>query len=182
MDEMANQSSHIQKQCEEQQEEMQNLLEVGQKLKEAINPVHAIESDLDEAAKMMGKMGMDAFYVMENQIFAEHMKSAVSAHQSWLANLKNMVDQQEILPIQLDDTKCGFGHFYYAMTPKTPEIRPIWDALEAKHKKFHGYGSDVTKALFAEDYSKAEQLYNEAENYSKELIADLEKMKKIAES
>ncbi|MCI7106646.1 MAG: methyl-accepting chemotaxis protein [Agathobacter sp.] len=182
MDEMANQSSHIQKQCEEQQEEMQNLLEIGQKLKEAINPVHAIESDLDEAAKMMGKMGMDAFYVMENQIFAEHMKSAVSAHQSWLANLKNMVDQQEILPIQLDDTKCGFGHFYYAMVPQNEAVKAVWNGIRDKHKKFHAFGKDVMNALFNEDYDKARAVYQEAESYSKGLIADMLEVERIVEN
>lgn len=49
--------------------------------------------------------------------------------------------------------------------------------LAAKHKKFHSYGSDIIKALFAEDYSGAQRMYQEAEQYSQELIHDLEEMK-----
>ena len=54
--------------------------------------------------------------------------------------------------------------------------------LEEKHKKLHSYGNDVTKALFDEEYEKAEKYCKEAEEYSKNLIADFEKMKEIAKS
>ena len=93
-----------------------------------------------------------------------------------------MAKQRSILPLQLDASKCGFGHFYYAMTPAIPQIRPIWDALGAKHKKFHNYGEKVISALNSEDYLAAEQICAEAREYSKELIADLEQMIRIAES
>ena len=62
------------------------------------------------------------------------------------------------------------------MKPNSPDIKPIWDPLVAKHKKFHGYGSAVIDAIYHEDYRKAEQIYMEAENYSKELISDIQRM------
>jgi methyl-accepting chemotaxis protein len=67
MDEMADQSTHIQKQCEQQQDEAQKLLTVGMKLKEVINPVHEIKTEIDDATKIIGKMGQDPFYKLENQ-------------------------------------------------------------------------------------------------------------------
>ena len=79
--------------------------------------------------------------------------------------------------MQLDDGKCGFGHFYYAVKPSFPQIRSKWGELGIKHKKFHNYGSQVIKAFFDEDYPAAEKLYAEAEEYSRELINDLEQMK-----
>ena len=91
-----------------------------------------------------------------------------------------MVKERVIIPIQLDSSKCGFGHFYYSITPNIPEIRPIWDALGEKHKKFHGYGSKVMKALLDENYAKAEQICKEAKEYSRELIFDMENMLQIA--
>ena len=39
----------------------------------------------------------------------------------------------------------------------------------------------MKNALFAEDYTKAEQIYKEAEDYSKVLIADLEQIKREIE-
>ena len=85
------------------------------------------------------------------------------------------------MPLQLDATKCGFGHFYYALTPDIPEILPIWNALGAKHQKFHKYGTDVINALNYGDYHKAEQIYQEAADYSRELISDLKTILHLSE-
>lgn len=181
MAELETQSTSIEEQCDELKENTSYMRDVCKNLQDVTKPIAQVEKSLDDAARRMGKMTDDPFFRMRKAEFARYVTTAIDAHKTWLANLKRMVEERTVLPLQLDASKCGFGHFYYAMTPKTPEIRPIWDALEAKHKKFHGYGSEVTKALFAEDYAKAEQMYREAEHYSKELLADLEQMKRIAE-
>lgn len=179
--EMEHQLSNIQEQCEQLKDDSENMRDVSGTLQEAIKPICNVEKVLDATAKEMGQMSEDAFFRLESQEFAKYLGNAITAHQTWLANLKNMVAERNALPIQLDDTKCGFGHFYNAIAPKNQEVLVIWKALAAKHKKFHGYGSQVVQALFDEDYGKAEQIYREAETYSRELIADLQKMKNIEE-
>ena len=154
---------------------------VSDELKQAARPVVDIEKTLDEVVKQMGSMTEDAFFHLENQEFARQVGNAISAHHAWLGNLKKMVDSQEIIPLQLDSSKCGFGHFYYAMTPGIPEVLPIWNGIGEKHKRFHNYGAGVINAIQSGDSLRAEQIYREAENYSKELISDLEKMQRIAE-
>lgn len=181
MIELETQSANIEGQCEQLKESSTEMRDVSMMLQAVVKPIEDIESALDEGAKVMGKMTDDPFFRMERKEFAKYVTNAIEAHKNWLANLKNMVEQRTVFPIQLNSAKCGFGHFYYAMTPKTPELRPIWDGLDAKHKKFHDFGAEVRKALFAEDYSKAEQICKEAENYSKELIEDMQKMKRIVE-
>lgn len=155
--------------------------QVSLDLKEAIEPVVGIEQTLDDTVKQMGTMTEDAFFHLKNAEFAQYVSSAISAHQSWLANLKKMVDSKALIPLQLDSTKCGFGHFYYALTPQIPDILPIWNALGDKHKRFHAYGGDVMEALRNENYSRAQEIYSEAEDYSKELLADLKEILKIAQ-
>ena len=182
MQELETQAANIEEQCDELKDDTGNMRDVSNDLSAVTRPIEDIEHTLDEAAKEMGAMTDDAFFRLERLEFAKYIGNAITAHRGWLDTLKKMVEERQVLPLQLDATKCGFGHFYHAMVPKTPEIRPIWDGLGAKHKKFHGYGADVIKALFAEDYSRAEAIYKEAEQYSKELIADLEAMKRIAES
>ncbi len=179
MAELEAQSANIETQCDELKSNTTNMRTVCKEMQTVTKPIVQIEHTLDDAAKKMGKMTDDPFFRMRKPEFARYCQTAITAHKGWLANLKRMVDERTVLPIQLNSSKCGFGHFYYAMTPKTKEVRPIWDALEAKHKKFHDYGTQVQKALFAEDYGTAERVYKEAENYSKELIADLEEMIKI---
>lgn len=164
--------------------EMQNQLRessdfmrtVGDDLRKATEPVVDIEKTLDETVRQMGSMTKDAFYHLENEEFAQYMRSAISSHNTWLGNLKKMVQAQKVMPLQLDSSKCGFGHFYYAMTPDIPDILPIWQGLGAKHQKFHKYGASVINAINSGRYSEAEQICREAETYSRDLIADMNRI------
>ena len=156
------------------------MREVSQELKKAVEPVVDIEKTLDETVKQMGTMTEDAFFHLEKTEFSQYVNNAITAHHTWLNNLKKMVKERTIMPLQLDSTKCGFGHFYYAMTPDIPGVLPIWNDLGAKHRKFHKYGSDVISALNKGQYLKAEQICQEAEKYSKILIADLQSILQIA--
>ncbi len=156
------------------------MRQVGDDLHEATRPVVDIEKTLDDTVKQMGDMTKDAFFHLEKQEFAEYMKTAISSHHTWLNNLKKMIDSRTVMPLQLDSSKCGFGHFYYAMTPDIPGVLPIWEGLGPKHQKFHRYGASVISAINSGDYAEAERVYYEAANYSKELISDMEKILQIA--
>ena len=155
------------------------MYNVHNELKSASEPVITIEKTLDESTKIMGKMANDAFFHLERSEFSKYISKAIIAHKKWLENLGNMIAKKAVMPLQLNASKCGFGHFYYAITPNIPEIQSIWNALEAKHKKFHGYCSQAIDALHQGDYIRAEQIYHEAENYSRELISDMDKMLQI---
>ncbi len=169
--------------------EMENQLQdstefmkiVGDELKEASQPVVDIEKTLDETVKKMGSMAKDAFYHLENKEFAQYVSNAISSHHAWLGNLRKMIVQKKAMPLQLDASKCGFGHFYYAMTPDIPGVLPIWEGLGPKHRKFHTYGATALNAINSGRFAEAEKVYREAENYSRELIADLEKIVRLAE-
>lgn len=164
--------------------EMQNQLmestdfmqKVGEDLRQATEPVVGIEKTLDDTVKQMGDMAKDAFYHLENQEFAQYVNNAISSHYTWLSNLKKMVDTQTVIPLQLDSSKCGFGHFYYAMTPDMPGVLPIWNGLGPKHQKLHKYGASVINAVNSGKHMEAQQIYREAELYSRNLISDLKKI------
>lgn len=180
MAEMEEQALNIKEQCSTLNTNTKLMRKVGKELKNAVEPVVTIEKLLDESTKLLGDMTDDAFFRMEFKEFTGYMDRAIEAHQAWLSNLKKMVDTKSIVPIQLDAAKCGFGHFYYSMTPKTPEIRAIWTQLDAKHKKFHSFGKDVQQCIINEDYVGAEKYYKEAESYSRDLLNDFKAMKDIA--
>lgn len=176
--------AEVSKEINDSMAEMENQIisstnfmrQVGSDLKQAVEPVVKIETTLDDTVKQMGTMTEDAFFRLENKEFAGYMSSAISAHHTWLGNLKKMVRERKITPLQLDSSKCGFGHFYYAMIPPIPEVRPIWDALGEKHKKFHQFGASVINAINCGNYAEAERIYRDAEQYSKGLIADMQQI------
>lgn len=152
------------------------MREIGDELTQTAKPVMEIERTLDEALKQMGSMSKDPFFHLKNQEFSAYVKNAVTAHKAWISNLEKMVNERVIVPLQLDASKCGFGHFYYAMTPDMPEVRQIWEALGEKHRRFHGFGKEAIQALFDEEYGKAEQICQEARDYSRELLTDMEQI------
>lgn len=155
---------------------------VSKDLIKAVEPVVDIEKTLDDTVKLMGTMTEDAFYHLENDEFAKYVNSAITAHHAWLGNLQNMVRQRKVLPLQLNSAKCGFGHFYYALTPQIPQVLPIWNALGEKHRRFHQYGADVIQAIQSGQYARAEQICNEAQKYSAGLIADMEEMVRLTKA
>jgi len=182
MAELESQTDNIEEQCVRLKENTSQMRDISKDLQQVTKPIASIEETLDDAAKKMGDMTDDPFYRMQKNEFAKHIANAIAAHENWLSNLQKMVESQTIIPLQSNAAKCGFGHFYYSMTPKHPEIKTIWVGIGDKHKKFHQYGSDVVDAIMSGNYTKAQSLYEEADRYSDELLADLKKMKAIAEA
>lgn len=179
MMEMKNAAGDIQNQYEKIKEDASGMKRVMETLRNVTSPVAGIETALDDSVKTMGIMSQDAFLSLNKQEYLDCIDSAITAHEEWLENLKQMVESRSIKPLQLDVSKCGFGHFYYAMPPYTPEMAEIWKGLEDKHRKFHGYGTQVCNALQEQDYETAEKACAEAEEYSKELLADLAQIKTV---
>ncbi len=58
-----------------------------------------------------------------------------------------MANERKIRPLQTNEKKCGFGHFYYSITPKNKEIVEIWKSLEEKHRKFHQCAISVIEQI-----------------------------------
>ncbi len=176
--ELESRAADIEGQCGVLHEDTVRLQEHGRDINNIVAPLESIETKLDDSAKIMGIMTKDAFYELENKNFAEYIDKAITAHKNWLGNLERIVKEKTILPLQINDRKCGFGHFYYAMNPTNPEILKIWKELGEKHKKFHSYGKQALEALFDEDYTKAERVYQEAVQHSATLRQDLDAVKK----
>lgn len=178
--ELESRATDIDSQCGKLNQDMDELKVHSQNIDAISEPLESIEIMLDASAKIMGKMAEDAFYRLEAKNFAEYIDKAVTAHKSWVENLGRIVEEKTILPLQTDDRKCGFGHFYYAMNPADPRAAQVWKELGDKHKKLHAYGKQAIDALFEGNYGKAENIYNEAFQFSKVLMQDLENIKKAA--
>ena len=78
---------------------------VSSDLKKAVEPVVGIEKTLDDTVKQMGSLSQDAFYHLKNSEFAKYVRDAITAHRTWLNNLRNMVETHDVMPLQLDSTK-----------------------------------------------------------------------------
>lgn len=176
--ELESRAADIDSQCSILHDDMDKLRDHSKHIENIAAPLESIEMTLDESAKVMGVMTQDAFYKLEDQNFAGYIDRAITAHKTWLDNLKKIVSTKTILPLQLNERKCGLGHFYYAITPTNPEALQLWKELGEKHKKFHAYGKQVLDALLDGNSNKAERICQEAVQYSTTLIQDLENIKR----
>ena len=171
-----NQMSVLTGDCTQLEEQVAAMGRVSSDLQASASPVREVEKELDDVAKKMGVMVNDVFYMLDNQVFLNAVQSAVGAHQKWLSTLENMVVDRNIRPLQLDDTKCAFGHFYYAMKPRNKAVADIWVGLGDKHRRFHGYGKSAMDAIRRGNYDNAEREVREARKLSEELIGDFNKI------
>lgn len=177
--ELESRTADIESQCGVLHGDVDELRTHGQGINQITAPLESIETTLDESAKLMGKMSEDAFYKLEDQNFVSYIEKAINAHKGWLENLEKIVKEKTILPLQINEHKCGFGHFYYAVNPTNADVLKTWKELGEKHKKFHFYGKQVIDALFEGNSAQAERIYEEAKQYSEELMQDLENIRKV---
>ncbi len=176
------QMTTLREECAALNDQSSLLSGVSDNLKVSMRPVSEIENGLDKAARLMGEMTHDPFYMLSNTHFIQNVKNAIAAHQNWLATLEKIVTNREYVPLQTDDTKCAFGHFYYAMNPRNGMIAPLWKELAEKHRRFHGCGKNVIAAIKSGDYGRADSEYQQAVKLSEELIGDFNKIIENAEA
>lgn len=141
-------------------------------LRNIINPLSNMEEKLHNAATLIGKVVQDPYYRVNNTLFIETVENAIVAHKSWLLTLKSIIDNKKVVPLQVNDHKCAFGHFYYSISPINKEVLNIWDGVEDKHKKFHSCGKSVIKAINDDNFKLANSIYSDAQKLSLELIKD----------
>lgn len=179
MNELEARAQAIEESCQVLSKQTSNVKSLNDDLISLIEPIEQVEATLDGAAKIMGQMGHDPYFMLDRDEIAKYIDLAISAHQGWIQKLGQIVEEKMILPLQLDEHKCGLGHFYYSMHIAYPEVKEIWEEIGEKHITFHSYGKKVIDALFAEEYDNASAIYEEAVDFSKELIALFEKAKEI---
>ena len=182
MNELDNQMENISAQSQALQTNATLLNTASATIDSIIEPARAIEQKLDTSVKTMGNMAHDAFYMLDNQVLINSLNNAIDAHKNWLKTLKTMADSGEVRPLQTDPTKCGFGHFYYAFQLVNPQAKEIWDGLADKHKTFHNFGTEMLSAIKSGRTDELHTIYDQAENFSKDLLSDFDKLIRIIEN
>ena len=149
---------------------IKDLNYVGESLKDMTDQMEALEAILDNASKKGGTMASTSRWAFSNAIFQEVLTNAISAHKKWIQDLKHMVETMTVLPIQTDDHKCGFGLYYYGISPSHPEIREIWDKIESVHSKLHQSAEIVLDHIKSGEQDEARKIYQQTEELSFKII------------
>ena len=157
----------------------QELKGVTENLGNVVTPITAIEDKLMATNQEMGDMALDVFYMPENKIFSNAIDGAIDAHEKWIETLREMVTEEKLLPLQVRQHRCGFGHFYYTVKPQNPKIVDLWASIKGVHGQFHDYGKKAVAAIKSGNMSEARNCYDRALDISKKLMVMFNDVKRI---
>lgn len=149
-------------------------------LKEISREMHAmaasmgeIEDSIDNVTRSGGKLACSRHYGLSNDDFLHTIEMAITAHVKWVADLKAMAGKMQVSPIQTDDHKCGFGHFYHSVKPVSDKILPIWNEIDKYHHELHQTGEKVLGSINGNNRDSAERYIKEAQNASEKVVGML---------
>lgn len=181
MNEVENHTRQLDERVYGMSQNAKRLSEVSGKLGKVVQPMVDIEELLRKNNRQMGNMALDPFYMPSNAVFINTVKNAINAHKNWLNALDTMIRDGKAQPLQTDDHRCAFGHFYYAMKPKNERIAKIWADLREKHKQFHANGGQAIMLLKKGDSERAREYYEKAVEVSKYLLKSFDELIAVAE-
>ncbi|MDF3004101.1 MAG: hypothetical protein K0S22_573 [Oscillospiraceae bacterium] len=167
--------------------DIQNLSRSAEDLKQisgAVGEISAsvgkIEAKVNDMAIASGEMVNSRLCGLSNEDFIETVENAIKAHTVWMTNVKKMAREMSVIPIQTDEHKCGFGHFYYAVKPSSDKLTALWESVEVLHHNLHKTGDIIISAINAQNSQRAMTNAAEAEKLSNAIIEKFNEMIRIA--
>ncbi len=154
---------------------------MGESILKVAESMGSIEKNYDSLTKAGGKLASSRFYGISNDDFIKTIGSAVDAHIEWVDRLGLMVDDMEIKPIQTDEHRCGFGHFYYSVKPSSEKIASLWREVENYHSLFHSIGNSAMKSIKENNRDLARQAVKSARDMSDRIVHIFNEMIKVTE-
>ncbi len=113
-------------------------------------------------------------HAISNKELLENIIKAKEAHSKWLQNLKRIVAEMVVYPLQTNSKKCGFGHFYHSIDVSGTVLETVWQNVDHIHDEFHTNGSRVIEAVKKNNRELANKLLLETEKLSQSIFANLD--------
>lgn len=139
--------------------------------------VAKMDDTLSDVLAEMFKGMYEGQHALSNEEILNVLNKAERSHGEWLAKLRNMVENMQMLPLQTNPGKCAFGHFYEVIPMTHPALSEDWKKVDTLHKDFHSTGHEVIDAIKSDDKPRADQALAEAEGISGELLGLLARLK-----
>jgi hypothetical protein len=148
---------------------------------EEAKEISKIDEELSEIVRDMISSLNGGKNAISNEDLHTNLSKAKEAHSHWMKDLKRIVDEMKIYPIQTNSRKCAFGHFYHSINVTHSDLASEWLGIDKVHDEFHNLGMKVIKAINSNDSVQANTLYIQAEKQSQELIALIDNVIKTIE-
>jgi len=136
-------------------------------------------SEIDEALSMVLKDMISSLNGGINGVTNEDLLNSLSkakeAHSNWMVNLKRMITEMKVYPIQTNSRRCAFGHFYHSINITHPDVVKEWTTIDKVHDQLHSTGAKIVDVININNKAQANSLYLQAEKLSKEIFVYIDK-------
>lgn len=129
-----------------------------------------IDEELSDIIREMIMSLNGGMHAISNEELIGHLRKAKDAHGVWMKNLKRIVDEMKVYPIQTNSKRCAFGHFYHGIHITHPDISKDWLAIDGVHHDLHSMGIKVIDAVKGQNSTEAYQLYLQTDKMSKAIF------------
>jgi methyl-accepting chemotaxis protein len=147
-----------------------DLEKTGKQINELSRDMETLEDTIDATSQLCGEAIKDKVYGIPGEKFIEYIETAINNHKKWVSQLESIVDTMQASPLQTDDNKCSFGHFYHSVAPSNPEIADTWEKIDIHHKAVHNAGKTAIENVKNNDRPKAAQALEKARESSESMI------------
>lgn len=138
--------------------------------------IGAVDDQLSDIVREMMQALQGSTNSISNQEFLTTISRAKEAHKKWMDNLKRIVDEMKLYPLQTNGTKCAFGHFYQAIIVTHTQIKKHWEMLGDVHIQLHSSGDEVLGHVQHGDAAMAHEKYLSTKNLSEKIFAYLDEI------
>lgn len=150
------------KQTQDVSEWVNVLQETTTKIETIRGKIHQSDSSCIEKTQK----AFVSFTELGGQLNDHELKTILSdakrQHDSWMQTLSSTIKQQQYLPLQVDGTRCGFGHFYQSLQVDDSRFNEKWLQLGEEHEKLHIVGKKILTDIWEKNYQSATISYQQA--------------------
>lgn len=132
--------------------------------------VSEIDASLTEVTASLLVNMNEGISSMTNDNLIDILEESIASHVNWTDTLGRIVQAGKMEPIQVDGTRCEFGHYYHSLKIEHPQIKDIWDSIDVLHLKMHEKAQEIEKAIESNQSGNVQSLYDDAKDYSKQMI------------
>ena len=149
-------------------------------IQETSDTMKAIENEVAELARNGGAIAADRMFNLSNKDLVAAIEAAVTAHDAWMVDLKAIVAEMKVKPLQVDDKRCGFGHFYHSLRPAA-QVAQIWGIIGDYHHALHEKGRLVIQLVSAGDRPVSGRKPSGGRTLSQKIMTALDGLRHMAE-
>lgn len=179
MHELGEQTIEITSQCEQLAETTVQMSDVAESVTNSIQPFYRIQEELTFSLGTMEGMSKDAFFQRDERTYFLYIVWMKNGLTKWVANFEKMLEQQQILPVELDPKKCVVGRGLTYLTPDKEEAMPLWKQADTLHVKMVDCGKKAYSAISRGNYDEAGRIFREIKTLSNDLASQLDAVSKV---